>query len=77
MSKKRGVKNYKDQLEHRYPIWMIMKLRNPFSVIKSAFSDIEKMHDFSYTVPTETRDEFWNKECIKYPTSSTCKVYED
>ena len=53
-----------------------MKLRTPFSVIRNALSDIRTMHDFSYKVPTETRDEFWEKECINHPTASTCKVYE-
>tara|TARA_B100000700_G_scaffold217997_1_gene239821 strand:+ start:76 stop:240 length:165 start_codon:yes stop_codon:yes gene_type:complete len=53
-----------------------MKLRTPFTLIKSALSDIQKMHDFSYTVPKETRDEFWDKECVNHPTASTCKVYE-
>ena len=53
-----------------------MKLRTPFSVIKNALSDIRTMHDFSYKVPTETRDEFWEQECIKHPTTSTFKVYE-
>ena len=54
-----------------------MKLRTPLNLIKNALSDVRTMHDFTYTVPTETRDEFWDKECIKHPTSSTCKVYED
>ena len=54
-----------------------MKLRTPFTVIKNALSDIRAMHDFSYTVPSETRDEFWDKECIKHPTASTCKIYAD
>ena len=53
-----------------------MKPRTPFTMIKNALSDIRKMHDFSYTVPSETREEFWEKECINHPTSSTCKVYE-
>ncbi len=53
-----------------------MKLRTPFNIIKNALSDIKTMHDFTYTVPTETRDEFWHKECINHPTSSNCKVYE-
>ena len=47
-----------------------------FNIIKKALSDIRKMHDFSYKVPNETRDEFWDKECINHPTSSTCKIYE-
>ena len=53
-----------------------MKLRTPFNMIKNALSDIRTMHDFSYTVPNETREEFWDKECISHPTASTCKVYE-
>ena len=53
-----------------------MKLRAPFNMIKNAFSDIRKMHDFSYTVPSETTDEFWDKECSNHPTASTCKIYE-
>ena len=57
-------------------IWRIMKLRTPFKAIKNALSDIRKMHDFTYTVPTESRDEFWEKECINHPTASTCKIYE-
>ena len=53
-----------------------MRLRTPFTVIKSALNDIRTMHDFNYTVPTETRDDFWDKECNEHPTASTCKVYE-
>ena len=54
-----------------------MKTRNPFTIIRSALSDIKTMHDFNYKVPSETRDEFWEKECISHPTASTCKVYGD
>ena len=54
-----------------------MKLKNPFNIIKNALSDIRTMHDFSYTVPNEIRDEFWDKECINPSTESTCKVYKD
>ena len=53
-----------------------MKLKTPLNIIKNALSDIRTMHDFSYTVPNETRDEFWEEECSNHPTSSTCKVYE-
>ena len=53
-----------------------MKLKTPFTLIKNAFSDIRRMHDFSYSIPKETRDEFWDKECLKHPTAFTCKVYE-
>jgi len=53
-----------------------MKLKTPLNIIKNALCDIRTMHDFSYTVPNKTRDEFWEKECINHPTASTCKVYE-
>ena len=53
-----------------------MKLRTPFSILKNALIDLRTMHDFSCKVPAETRDEFWEKECINDPTASTCKVYE-
>ena len=50
--------------------------KNSFHHDQNALSDIRTMHDFSYTVPKETRDEFWDKECVNHPTASTCKVYE-
>ncbi len=53
-----------------------MKLRNPFNMIKSALSDIRTMHDFSYMVPNEIIEKFWDKECSNHPTAVTCKVYE-
>ena len=53
-----------------------MKLRTPLNILKNALSDIQEMNDFSYTVPHETRDEFWDKECSNHSTTSTCKVYE-
>ena len=53
-----------------------MKLRTPFNVIKNALSDIRAMHDFSCTVPTETRDEYWDKEFNNNRTATTCKLYE-
>ncbi len=53
-----------------------MKLKTPFKIIKNVLSDMRSMHDFTYKLPLETRDEFWNKECISHPTASTCKVYE-
>ena len=56
---------------------LIMKLTTPFSAIKNALGDIRMMHDFSYTVPIETREEFWEKECNLHPTALTCKVYDD
>ena len=45
-------------------------------MLKNALSDIRAMNDFTYTVPYETRDEFWEKDCSNHPTTSTCKVYE-
>ncbi len=54
-----------------------MKLRDPFSIIKNALSDIRVMHDFNYEIPKEAREEFWKDECENHPTSSTCKVYEN
>ena len=53
-----------------------MKLKKPFSIIKNVLSDINVMHDFNYTIPPETRDEFWRNECDLHPTSSNCKTYE-
>ncbi len=53
-----------------------MKLKTPFSIFKNAFSDIRLRHDFNYEIPTETREEFWGKECDQHPTNSTCKTYE-
>ena len=53
-----------------------MKLRTPFNMIKNALSDIRTMHDFSYTVPNENRDEFWDNESSNNSTASTCKIYE-
>ena len=41
-----------------------MKLSTPFNMIKNALSDIRTMHDFSYTIPNETREEYWDKETI-------------
>ena len=43
-----------------------MKLKTPFSVIKNVLSDIKVMHDFNYTIPTESRDEFWKNEWRNY-----------
>ena len=53
-----------------------MKIITSFNVFKKALSDSRTMHDFIYTVPTETREDFWSKECIKHPTASTCKIHE-
>ncbi len=54
-----------------------MKLTTPLTAMKNALSDIRKMHDFSYKIPPETREEFWANECNLHPTALTCKAYED
>ena len=54
-----------------------MQLFNHGTVLKNAFSDIRRMHNFSYKVPQDTHDEFLVKECTDHPTTSTCKTYED
>ncbi|KGG12788.1 MULTISPECIES: hypothetical protein [Prochlorococcus] len=48
----------------------------PFTVIQNFISDIGRMHDFLYEIPAETHDEFWQRECAKYPTAQTCKTYD-
>ncbi len=53
-----------------------MKLRTPFSLTKKASSDIRTMYDSYSKLPTETRDEFWNKECATHPTKSICRTYD-
>ncbi len=53
-----------------------MRLITTCSVINNTLSDIQTMHDFSYTVPTETRNKFCNKECCTQPTKSACKAYK-
>tara|TARA_B100000965_G_scaffold331831_1_gene296124 strand:- start:311 stop:475 length:165 start_codon:yes stop_codon:yes gene_type:complete len=53
-----------------------MKLTTPFSIIRNAFSDIREIYDFNYITPPEKREEFWEKECAKYPTHLTCMLYE-
>ncbi len=51
-----------------------MKLTTPFSVIKNAISDIQRMHDFNYNLPKE---DYWEDECKNHPTNSHCLVYCD
>ena len=77
MSKSRGVEITRNQVEHSHPNRRFKQLRQPFSAIKKALSDIRVMHDFNYEIPPETREEFWKDECEIHPTSSTCKVYDD
>ena len=53
-----------------------MKLRTPFTFLVNTVKDIDQMHDFSYELPNETKDKFWEKECTLHPAKSTCKFYE-
>ena len=52
-----------------------MKLISPFIALRNATSDIWKMHDFNYQLPTEVKKDYWEKECIDHPASAHCKVY--
>ena len=52
-----------------------MKLTTPFTALRNATSDMWRMHDFNYKLPTEVTQDYWNKECIEHPTSAQCKVY--
>ena len=53
-----------------------MKLRTPFTVFPNPLRDLDYIHDFSYQLPQENNNLFWEKECNLYPTKSTCKLYE-
>ena len=53
-----------------------MNLKMTFPLIKNALSDLRVMHDFNYITPPQTRKEFWEEECDKHPTKSTCMTYE-
>ena len=53
-----------------------MKLRTPFTVFPNPFRDLNYIHDFSYELPQQKQDLFWEEECKLHPTKSTCKIYE-
>ena len=53
-----------------------MNLKMTFPHVKNALNDLRVMHDFNYIIPHKTREEFWEEECNKYPTKSTCVIYE-
>jgi len=53
-----------------------MKLRTPFTVFANPLRDIDHIHDFSYELPQQKQDLFWEKECKLHPAKSTCKLYE-
>ena len=52
-----------------------MKLINPLNALRNATSDIWRMHDFNYEIPTNKSKNFWEKECLEHPTSANCKMY--
>tara|TARA_B100001093_G_scaffold124129_1_gene116731 strand:- start:822 stop:980 length:159 start_codon:yes stop_codon:yes gene_type:complete len=52
-----------------------MTLTSPFIALRNATSEILRMHDFKYDLPKDIRQEYWEKECMEYPTSAHCKVY--
>ena len=53
-----------------------MKLRTPFTVFTNPLRDLDYIHDFSYQLPQENNNLFWEKECNLHPAKSTCKLYE-
>ena len=53
-----------------------MKLRTPFTVFPNSLRDLDYLHDFSYELPQQRQDLFWEKECNHDPTKSTFKLYE-
>ena len=53
-----------------------MKLRTPFTVLASPLRDLDRIHDFSYELPCENNDLFWEEECKSHPNKLTCKLYE-
>ena len=53
-----------------------MKLRTPFTVFPNPLRDLDYIHDFSYQLPEEKKNLFWEKECKLHPTKSACKLYE-
>ena len=54
-----------------------MKLNSPFRVLNASFNDLWRMHDFNYQLPIDNLNEYWDEECIKHPTNSHCKIYEN
>ncbi|AAQ00514.1 MULTISPECIES: hypothetical protein [Prochlorococcus] len=54
-----------------------MRLVKPFSILGGIFSDAWMMHDFDYKLPKESKESYFEKECLDHPTMSHCKVYDD
>jgi hypothetical protein len=54
-----------------------MKLTTPFTALRTATSDMWRMHDFNYQLPKKEFKKYWDQECIAHPTNSHCKLYCD
>ena len=53
-----------------------MKLRTPFTVFTKPLRGLDYTHNFSYELPQQKQDLFWEEECKLHSTKSTCKLYE-
>ena len=76
MGNNRGVLIRKDKVEQSQPNRRRMNLRMPFPLIKNALSDLQLMNDFNYIIPHKMREDFWEEECDKHSSKSTCIIYE-
>ena len=54
---------------------MFLRLTTTFTALKNVTSDNCRMHDFNYQLPKDSRQDYWEKECIDHPSSPHCKVY--
>ena len=52
-----------------------MKLTTPFTALRSATTDMWRMHDFNYKLPKEEKKHYLDQKCIDHQTSTHCKVY--
>ena len=52
-----------------------MKLTTSFAAFENITPYIWRMNDINYKLPKETKQDYWDKECIDHPTSAHCKVY--
>ncbi len=50
-----------------------MKLTTPFTALRNATSDILRMHDFNYQLPTKDLKKYLDQECIANPTKNHFK----
>ena len=54
-----------------------MRFTTSLAAFRNATSDIWRMHDFNYKLPTKELKKYWDQECLTHPTSSHCKLYCD